>query len=169
MRWLLKRSLPLRVLSGEEPALDLAYRYWHGRREGGLLPARADVDTPEFRLLVPDVLWVEVAEQGRERRWPLGRLDALAEAEPPPERAAPDRMIAGTRLGELLQNDLASVRFTGSALYQELTVEARGLIETYRHLLLPLADDGIRVREILAVTRLRPVPVNSVPGTLRGR
>jgi hypothetical protein len=159
MRWLLKRSLPLRALTGEEPALDLAYRYWHGRRREGLLPARSDVDTPEFRLLVPDTVWIDA---GNERGQPLplpARLAYLAEAEPPPERVAGALMIAGTRLGELLQNDLAALRFTGSPLHQEMILETGDLVETYRQLLLPLADDGLRVRDILAVTRpLRPPP-----------
>lgn len=158
MRWLLKRSLPLRALTGDEPALDLAYRYWQGRRLHGLLPARADVDTPEFRLLVPDVVWIDdVGEAGQ--RLPLPRrLASLAEAEPPPERVKGGLMIAGARLGELLRNDLTTVRFTGSPLHQELILETGDVVETYRQLLLPFADDGARVRDILAITRLRQHP-----------
>jgi hypothetical protein len=56
-----KRPLPLHAIGPDDLALDFAHRWWHARRDGGLLPARAAVDTPEFRLLVGGVGWVDVA------------------------------------------------------------------------------------------------------------
>jgi hypothetical protein len=55
------RPLPLYLLDAPDPALAFAHRWWQHARDGALLPPRAALDTPAFRLLVPGAVWIEVA------------------------------------------------------------------------------------------------------------
>lgn len=145
--WLAKRPLPLSALEGGDLAFDLALRAWAERRADGLLPARCALDTPAFRLLVPEAEWLPPpASRGEPEE--LGRLTALAAA----EAASPQ--AARRRLGDLLREDQRTVRFTGSALLQELVIRGPLAVERWRQLLLPTADDGVRVRELVQLCRL---------------
>lgn len=146
--WLAKRPLPLAALDGTDPALEVALRAWMERRVDGLLPPRCTLDTPQLRLLLPEAEWL--APPGPDGApAPLGRLEALAAAEPAEPRAA------RRTLGELLREDQRTVRFTGSALLQDLLVRGPLAVEAWRQLLLPTADDGVRVKELLQLCRLR--------------
>lgn len=143
-----KRPMPLHALDVDDLNLDFAHRWWHGRRRGGLLPARSAVDTPEFRLLVRDAGWIEVADDAAEH-WSLGPLAGLL-AGLPVDRAA--------ALAAALRPDLEAIRFTGAVLVQELTLTGPGIHLVRRQLVLPHADDGTRVRDLLVVLgERRPV------------
>lgn len=144
--WLAKRPLPLAAIDGADPALEVALRAWAERRVDGLLPPRCVLDTPQLRLLLPEAEWL-VPPPPHEPA-PLGRLEALASA----EAAHPE--AARRTLGELLREDQRTVRFTGSPLVQELVVRGPLAIERWRQLLLPTADDGVRVKELLQLCRL---------------
>jgi hypothetical protein len=146
--WLAKRPLPLAFLDGADPALDIALRAWMAQRTDGLLPPRCALDTPQLRLLLPEAEWL--APPGPEGGpAPLGRLEALAAAE------AADPRAARRTLGELLREDQRTVRFTGSPLLQDIVVQGPLALERWRQLLLPTADDGVRVKELLQLCRLR--------------
>lgn len=148
LAWLTKRPLPLAALDGADLALDLAMRAWSERRRDGLLPARCTLDTPQLRLLLPEAEWLEPSAAGTAA---LGRLAALAEAR------AVDPDAARPRLGDLLLEDQRTVRFTGSPLLQDLVVAGPLAVERWRQLLLPTSDDGVRVRELWQLCRLRAV------------
>lgn len=150
LAWLAKRPLPLAALDGSDLALDLALRAWAERRVDGLLPARCVLDTPQLRLLLPEAEWLEPDEAGRPGGG-LGRLAAIGAA----LAASPE--AARRRLGDLLREDQRTVRFTGSPLLQDLVVQGPLAVERWRQLLLPTADDGIRVRELWQLCRLREV------------
>lgn len=144
--WLAKRPLPAAALDGSDLALDLAFRAWAERRRDGLLPARCTLDTPQLRLLLPEAEWLEPDRPGA-----LGRLEAIGEA----VAASPD--AARRRLADLLREDQRTVRFTGSPLLQDLVVQGPLATERWRQLLLPTADDGVRVRELWQLCRLSEV------------
>lgn len=143
-----KRPLPLHAMGPDDLALDFAHRWWHARRDGGLLPPRAAVDTPEFRLLVGDIGWVDAAAPDP-ASWGLG--PALAWLRGAVRFPADDlAAVEGS-----LRDDLQAIRFTGSPLLQDLVVASPAASVVCRQLLLPHADDGVRVRDLLAVTLLR--------------
>ncbi len=143
MRWIEKRPLP-KYLLGANARLDVAFRYWSDKRQGGLLPARADVDTPAFRMLIGPCDWIDVRQSERES-WPLGPL-------------LPYAGFIGARidtsLGELLRSDLATVAFTGATLFQSITIGSVDRPELHHMMALPHADDGRRVGEILLLANL---------------
>jgi hypothetical protein len=159
-----KRPLPLHAMGPDDLALDFAHRWWHARRDGGLLPPRAAVDTPEFRLLVGGIGWVDVAAPDP-AGWALGPVLAPLRGDAP----FPDGHLAAVEAS--LREDLQAIRFTGSPLLQDLVVARPTASVTCRQLLLPHADDGVRVRDMLAVTLRRDLagvgPVASPPVSSR--
>ncbi len=176
--WLAKRPLPLAALDGADSALEVALRAWSERRVDGLLPPRCALDTPQLRLLLPEAEWLAPpAPDGGPA--PLGRFAALLERFPVDvavgqdiQRAlmktaeAADPRAARRSLGELLREDQRTVRFTGSPLLQDLLVQGPLAVERWRQLLLPTADDGIRVKELWQLCHLRESrPVAGPPST----
>ena len=143
MQWVHKRSLPIPALTIADPALIVAYRYWSEHRDGGLLPPRCAVDTPAFRLLVPDVTWLR----------PGGYVGRLA-----PFLAATQVHAPSMTLDEVLRLDLDGAFVTGVPSLQLIELKVKGHSILYQQLLLPTADDGTRVNELLEVSK---------PGALR--
>jgi hypothetical protein len=147
-----RRPLPLHALRSGDLALDFAHRYWHERRDGPLLPSRSDVDTSTFRLLLDNPIWIDVRPPDA-AAWDLGRLGALLRAS--------DSRSAPSGEAENLHQDLEGVCFTGAPLLQDLIVSGPHGAESWRQLVLPHADDGCRVRDLLVLLvrrALSPVP-----------
>lgn len=143
--WHLKRPLPLAAIDGRDPGFELLLRSWYAARMDGLLPPRAALERSDLRRLLPEAEWLEPGPTGAEA---LGRLAHLAEAHTTHPQAA------RRRLGDLLLEDQRTVRFTGCALLQDLVVESPVALERWRQLLLPTAEDGVRVGALLQLVRL---------------
>lgn len=139
MQWVHKRSLPIPALTITDPALVVAYRYWAERKDCAHLPARCAVDTPTFRLLVPDALWLG--------RGPYtGRLAPFLEAT---QVHAPSMTLE-----ESLRLDLDAASVTGVPHLQLVELKVQGKSFIYQQLLLPTSDDGCKVNELLEVCKL---------------
>jgi hypothetical protein len=139
MQWVHKRSLPIPALTIADPALVLAYRFWSDQRDAAFLPPRCQIDTPSFRLLVPDALWLQPGSYA-------GRLAPFAGATQVRDEV--------TTLGESLRLDLESVFATGVPSLQLVEIKVQGRSLLYQQLLLPTADDGSSVNELLEVSKL---------------
>jgi hypothetical protein len=145
-----KRPLPLHALGPADLGLGFAHLYWSRGRDGGLLPPRCRVDTPEFRLLVEGADWIDVAA-AEPACWRLGRLAALLRGLP----AGPAEAS--------LRRDLEAARFTGSPLLQDLVLATPAHTQRYRQLVLPCADDGRQVRDLLVLLAPLAEPVGWRP------
>lgn len=143
MQWVHKRSLPIPALTIADPALIVAYRYWSEQRDGDFLPPRCAVDTPTFRLLVPDATWLTPGSY-------TGRLAPFLQAT---QVHAPSMTLA-----EALRLDLDGALVTGVPNLQLIELKVRGHSIIYQQLLLPTADEGTKVNELLEVSK---------PGSLR--
>lgn len=143
MQWVHKRALPIPALTIADPALVVAYRYWSDRKDGAFLPPRCAVDTPVFRLLVPDSTWLAPGSY-------TGRLQPYGTARQvhPPSPT----------LQEALLQDLEGAFSTGIPSLQLVEIRVGDTSILYQQLLLPTADDGSRVNELLEVSK---------PGALR--
>lgn len=139
VKWVHKRALPIPALTLTDPALSVAYRYWSDQKVGTTLPPRCAVDTPIFRLVVPDALWLQAKSY-------TGHLA--------PFLAAPHVEDDTQTLAEAQRLDLECVFVTGVPALQliELAVQDRSLV--YQRLLLPTADDGDTVTELVEVCKL---------------
>lgn len=143
MQWVHKRALPIPALTIADPALVVAYRYWSDRKDGAFLPPRCAVDTPVFRLLVTDALWLG----------PEGYTGRMA-----PYLEATQVHLSSMTLAEALLQDLEGAFVTGVPALQLIEIKIRDASILYQQLLLPTADDGIKVNELLEVSK---------PGALR--
>ena len=139
MQWVHKRSLPIPALTITDPALIVAYRHWAARREDAHLPPRCAVDTPMFRLLVPDAVWLGPGPYA-------GRLA--------PFLGATQVHVPSMTLEESLCLDLDAARVTGVPLLQLVELKLNGRSIIYQQLLLPTSDDGSKVSEILEISKL---------------
>lgn len=147
MNWLSKRVLPTPALETADPALTLTYRLWADRRIEGYLPARCQLDTPQFRLVVPQVQWLDSLE-GPVSEAP--HLDGYGDA------VSVDRgnHRYASSLSDDLIDDLRLTQFTGAPLFQVIGLSPEHEASTLQLLFLPFADDGMRVGEILVISRL---------------
>lgn len=139
MQWVHKRTLPIPALTIADPALIVGYRYWSERKDGAHLPPRCAVDTPIFRLVVADHTWLTADSY-------TGRLT--------PYLAATSANAAAAPLEEPLNRDLKNVFTTGVPSLQLIELKVKGASITYQQLLLPTADDGDHVTEVLEISRL---------------
>ena len=146
MKWLSKRVLPTPALGSADPALTLSYQLWSKLRVEGYLPARCQMDTPKFRLVIPNVQWLGPIE----REWvqPLA-LRGYEDLASPLQRSA---YSAGC-LAEALADDVRLTQFTGGPLFQLVELSKNGLPVVVQLLLVPFADDGLKVTDILVVAR----------------
>lgn len=146
MYWMSKRVLPTPALENADPALVLAYRLWSDLRVEGYLPSRCQIDTPHFRLVIPEVQW-------------LGPFDSPW-TEPLILDGYPDAVAAafGRRtdalLSQTLADDVRLTQFTGSPLFEIVRLSEHGQASTLQILLVPFADDGLKVSEIMVVARI---------------
>lgn len=138
LNWVQKRALPIAALTITDPALYVAYRHWSGKRRGTEPPPRRLIDTPVFRLLVPDALWLAADAYA-------GRLRPFLAA-----TAADGR---GPTLGEAQALDLDGVRAAGLPALQLIEIRVRDRPLVFQRLLLPTADDGSGVAELLEVCK----------------
>lgn len=141
-----KRPQPLYRLGVEDLALAFAWGCWQEARKGAFLPARAAVDTPLFRLLVDGAFWVSVSAP-EPAGWALGRLEALTAGLPEAQAS--------------LREDLQAARLTGAPFLQDLDIAGPLGVERYRQLVLPYAEDGRTVSDLLLL--LRPLAPGAMP------
>ncbi|MEZ5824580.1 MAG: hypothetical protein R3C97_07505 [Geminicoccaceae bacterium] len=146
MYWLAKKMLPVPALVGAHPALTLAFRMWNDSREEGYLPPRCAVDTPQFRLLVPDAHWIDLRRTRENTAIDLGPLEGFATAiAPGMDRAGP------CFLGDALIDDLENAAFAGAPIFLALELSVHGERFDYQALLIPHADDGSHATEIAII------------------
>jgi hypothetical protein len=143
MQWVHKRALPIPALTVADPALVVAYRYWSDRKDGTFLPARCTIDTPVFRLLVADSIWLSPGAYA-------GRLA--------PYLSATQVHMPSMTLEEALLQDLEGAFVTGIPSLQLIELKIQDTSILYQQLLLPTSDDGSKVNELLEVSK---------PGALR--
>ena len=146
MYWLRKKILPIPALIGAHPALTLAFRLWNDSRDEGCLPPRCAVDTPQFRLLVPDAHWIDLRRAREDAPIDLGPLEGFASAiSPEMNRAGP------CFLGDSLIDDLENAAFAGAPIFFEIELSVHGEHFGYQALLIPHADDGSHATEIAVI------------------
>ena len=152
--------MPIPALIAADPALIFAYRYWYNLKEDDRLAPRCRLDTPQFRLIVPEVAWIDL--RGDETAPDLGPLRPLADV---PPAAETDETLSGS-LGPELQAALTVVAFTGTPLFQLIELRCGDEPLTFQQLVLPLADDGCRPSELLHLCRRGALNIQS--GLLHG-
>ncbi len=129
--------------------LRLLYRYWLGKRAGGRLPARTDIDPTDIPSILPFLILIDVTEDSRY----FFRLFGTQVA------AWTGVDMTGRYLGEgpdspneaALAPQFLSVVESGLPRYDELAATLPNREhQNYRRLLLPLSSDGEKIDTLLA-------------------
>jgi hypothetical protein len=136
----------------DNPLLREIYAYWRSKRDGRAMPARRQIDPGEMPRLLPHLLISEAIEAGRRFRYRLsGTAVAQALRQDVTGRCIEEVSVGAYRdyLTELHER----VWRDGTALFaaNRLPCGARTQYRFTRRLLLPLADDGATVNQILSL------------------
>lgn len=153
-----RRQLPIEALAERDEVLDMAYRYWHSKRREGLLPARNDIDILEVSRIIKHTHLVDVSDENSDlwrfrltgsvvpQTWPWGvGRDKISDCPWQPYR-------------EMLVEDYGTVKFTGAPMYHEIAARVDWVALTYSRIVLPLADDGRKVDNLMSCVVLRDTP-----------
>ena len=153
-----RRQLPIEELPERDEVLHTAYRYWHSIRQEGLLPARQNIDILEISKIIKHTHLVDVSSENSDEwgfrlvgavipqtwAWGVGR-DKLGDCPWPPYR-------------DMLLQDYGAVKFTGAPMYHEIAIRLDWVAHYYSRILLPLADDGRSVDNLMSCVVFRETP-----------
>ena len=133
--------------------MDQAYRYWHKKAAGRRMPCRADIDPIEIPRLLPDVMLVDVASDGRYRYRLIGTGNAQAHGMNATGRYLDEVLPGREYKAHVLRLYDESVR-NRRALYSECLFLSAARNAPERHtkvLFLPLSDDDSVVNIVFVV------------------
>jgi hypothetical protein len=149
MLWIAKRPLPLARLVGHDPAFELLFRSWSELRADGRLPPGAMLRASALPLLIPDLVLAGLDALRRDAAPMLGALARWATAPADPQAARADEPPRPS-LGALAAADRETIAYSGSPVFQVFMVrDLAGRVESWLQLVCPLANDGVRVDELV--------------------
>ena len=153
-----RRQLPIEALPERDQVLDTAYRYWHSKRRQGLLPSRNDIDILEITKIIKHTHLIDVSSDKTDEwcfrvvgavvpqtwQWGCGR-DKISDCPWPPYR-------------DMLLQDYGAVKFTGVPMYHEIAIRVDWVAYHYSRIVLPFADDGRGVDNLMSCVFHRDTP-----------
>ena len=126
------------------------FAYWQGKRQGGRLPARADIEPTEIPQLLPNIFLVDVVagERPRFRFRLVGTMIVSMEFEM--TNAYLDELVAGVEATPMGRQYVDAAAGRIYLRRQRLDWRDRGHVN-YGVLLLPLADNGETVDRLFGL------------------
>ena len=152
---------------GDDRLIDL-YLYWQSKLDGRRMAAREDIDPVEITVLLPNLMLVDVLEEGAQFQFRLFGT-ALTEA------------MGLDPAGRLLEDVLPSGAYSDYlvGLFKEIVNERRPLYSACEHhdeegdeqrvlyLMLPLSEDDEAVNMVLAGQVIRGADETTAPRPVR--
>lgn len=137
------------------------YDYWHGRRHGGLLPGRGDIDPLDFPRLLPRVALIDVIREAPAPhfRYRLAGTEIALRAGRDPSGKRFDALYEGDYLTTALKT-YRDILAAGAPHLSERVFplfEGREFLR-YDRMILPLASDGRRIDMFLLLIVLLEHP-----------
>jgi hypothetical protein len=133
----------------DHPGLRALYDYWEGRRAGGRLPARRDLDPLDIPDLLPNLMLIDVASEA-ELRYRLVGTALVAHMGRDTTGLLLQDGYSARVWEEILPDYLYVIRKRRPCLRRNVAVGPREKRPACLRLLLPLAGDGERVDMLLA-------------------
>ncbi len=132
------RLLTLDFLKVCSPRIRRAYEYWDGKRQGRLMPARADIQPQEIPDLLPDIVLTEVLAEPPYLRYRLvGTRQVRMRGFDPTGRA-----VRGHHIGHHLEDDT----WDEVLLNYRVVIERRSFVYDCNHFYGPQDDQGSLLR-----------------------
>jgi hypothetical protein len=134
------------------------YRYWDSKRQGRLMPRRADLDPLEIPRFLPDICLVDVVPDKRRYVYRLiGTNEANARGRDPTGLPVGEAYF-GTSAQSVFLNYEAVVRTRAPRVDREPSITKDDRFIQHETIFLPLSDDGETVNMVLVFTVYAPAP-----------
>ena len=122
------------------------YRYWDSKRNGRLMPSRADLDPVDIPKLLPDICLVDVVPDPRKYVYRLiGTNECTMRG-------------SGTSKDSVFLNYDGVTRTRAPRLDRDPSITSDDRFIQHESIFLPLSDDGANVNMILVFTVYGPAP-----------
>jgi hypothetical protein len=147
------KSAGPREMPFTDPRVEQAYLYWRDKAAGRAMPRRADIDPIEIPKLLPDVMLVERAEDGRYRYRLIGTENTRAHGVNATGRYL-DEVLPGPDYATHVLALYDECVETRRALYSECLFFSPARHQPERHtkvLFMPLSTDGESVNMIFVI------------------
>ena len=150
-----RRRYPIDQIDETDAALQTALSLWEINGKDGMLPARKDIDVLDLRPLIGRIHLVDVSDPDPANY--RFRLFGSAVRFPGDNNYANFAIGAHTSpsFRQALMEDYAAVTFTGTPSYQHVVAMVNFQHYSYSRLILPLADDGRRVDQLMVCIHKR--------------
>jgi len=136
-----------KVVASGNPRLIALLRYWESKRQGRLMPARADIDVAELRPWLGEIHLIAV------QRDPLNFIYRVygTNVAPPRDRDMTGRSVDEfpAALRDLIKPAYIEILDTRQPLYRTHTYQTQDRFIRRERLILPLSDNGADVNMIM--------------------
>jgi len=134
------------------------YRYWDGKRNGRLMPSRADLDPLEIPKYLPDICLVDVVSDARKYVYRLIGTNEAAMRGRDPTGMAVGEGYFGTSKESVFLNYDGVARTRAPRIDRDPSITSDDRFIQHESIFLPLSDDGEIVNMILVFTVYGPAP-----------
>jgi hypothetical protein len=136
------------------------YLYWDSKRNGRLMPSRADLDPVDIPKLLPDICLVDVVPDARKYVYRLiGTNEAAMRGRDPTGKPVGEAYFGTSKQSVFLNYD-AVTETRAPRLDRDPSITADNRFIQHESIFLPLSDNGENVSMIMVFTVYGPAPRN---------
>jgi hypothetical protein len=145
-------------LAGCHERVRAIYRYWDSKRNGRLMPRRADLDPLDIPRFLPDICLVDVVPDARRYVYRLIGTNEAAMRGRDPTGLPVGEGFFGTSKESVFLNYDGVTRTRAPRLDRDPSITSDHRFIQHESIFLPLSEDGERVTMILVFTVYGPAP-----------
>jgi hypothetical protein len=145
-------------LAGCHERVRAIYRYWDSKRNGRLMPRRADLDPLDIPRFLPDICLVDVVPDARRYVYRLIGTNEAAMRGREPTGLPVGEGFFGTSKESVFLNYDGVTRTRAPRLDRDPSITSDHRFIQHESIFLPLSEDGERVTMILVFTVYGPAP-----------
>jgi hypothetical protein len=145
-------------LAGCHERVRAIYRYWDSKRNGRLMPRRADLDPLDIPRFLPDICLVDVVPDARRYVYRLIGTNEAAMRGRDPTGLPVGEGYFGTSKESVFLNYDAVTRTRAPRLDRDPSITSDHRFIQHESIFLPLSEDGQSVTMILVFTVYGPAP-----------
>jgi hypothetical protein len=134
------------------------YRYWDSKRNGRLMPRRADLDPLDIPRFLPDICLVDVVPDERKYVYRLIGTNEVAMRGRDPTGLPVGEGYFGTSAQSVFLNYDGVTQTRAPRLDRDPSITRDNRFIQHESIFLPLSDDGQTVNMILVFTVYGPAP-----------
>jgi hypothetical protein len=145
-------------LAGCHERVRAIYRYWDSKRNGRLMPRRADLDPLDIPRFLPGICLVDVVPDARRYVYRLIGTNEAAMRGRDPTGLPVGEGFFGTSKDSVFLNYDGVTRTRAPRLDRDPSITSDHRFIQHESIFLPLSEDGERVTMILVFTVYGPAP-----------